>query len=148
MRSFLIIAALATWTGAARAEWKIDSFKDDMTDGVIKVASLETNGAKLLLQCPSLRGAGMYVTVELPSRLWQRRIYVTYRVDDGAVRHDDAIVGTALQSATIVGLTGPELKGKRRLRVEFLPTGGQRHFYDFNLTGVDKALQAMQCKAG
>jgi hypothetical protein len=135
----------------ASADWAVSGTKDRMTDRVERSASVRAKEpssgieARLLMQClnDNLVG-GRFISVVLSSRFTRGAINVSYRIDDGPVRPLSTRVGTFLNNIFLID-SGREFESARRFRLQVFPKGGPVLFYDFDITGVGRAAQAVPC---
>jgi hypothetical protein len=142
-------ASLVSVDAAAQeTKWKLHSFKDRMTDEEVKVATLAASkpdsgiAASLVVRCAVEK---LYLTVRTTARFAPGRMGLRYRVDNGVTQLRHMPVDSDLHGMSFWGEPSDLLDGKR-LRLELLPGGDTRLFYEFDLTGSAKTFQAIPCK--
>ncbi|HWV44085.1 hypothetical protein [Pseudorhodoplanes sp.] len=143
----MAIAALVVPAGAS---WRISEAKDRMTGKNESWAALAAKNpdqgmtADLELSCAA---GGRLFTVKLSAPLTRGKISARLRADDGPVQN---LAGLRVYSDPhrIPIVTAPrlDLAGRKRFRVELFPTGSPPLFYDFDLTGIDRAMAAVRCR--
>ncbi|MGY3581922.1 hypothetical protein ACVIGB_000006 [Bradyrhizobium sp. USDA 4341] len=153
MKTLITWSLLASFAScsAAQADWKIDTQSDRISDKAIKRATLNAkaadNGvtASLLLTCDGLDGTRLF-SVQLSSTFSPRTIPARLRIDENKVRTLLSL-GTYGDPHRIPIITAPsyDLWGRKRFRIQLSPRGGPELFYDFDLTGIGKAIAALPC---
>ncbi|WP_316191295.1 MULTISPECIES: hypothetical protein [unclassified Bradyrhizobium] len=151
MRSAILLCGLLAAATPARAEWVIASSKDRLTDKETRIASVAAArpdqgvAARLVVRCleDKLVG-GLIMAIETTASFTRGRMGLRFRID-----HRDPEARFMPVSGSGKGMSQwldpEELRGARRLRVELEPARSPNLFYDFDLTGVDKALGAIPC---
>jgi hypothetical protein len=141
-------ACVVVAASAASGEWKVESFKDRMTDQVTKYATLaakaEDQGISAVLELACLPSQRLF-QVKLSVPLTRGEIGANLRVDEGAVRPIFLHVFSDLHRISILGAPPFDLVGHKRFRITLLPTGGPQLFYDFDLAGVDATAKTVPC---
>jgi hypothetical protein len=148
----LVVFGVFYLSSPAHAEWKIQSYKDRMTDREVKVATLQASkpdhgiSAVLVVRCleNDLVG-GLYLAIRLTTKFTPGRMGLRYRVDNAATNDRFMPVDSDLQSMTHWGEPS-ELIDKKRIRVELQPTGGPNLFYEFDLRGTGAVLKSIPCR--
>ncbi|MEY9358970.1 hypothetical protein ABH994_001691 [Bradyrhizobium yuanmingense] len=152
MRLRLVVALMASLAASpAAAEWRISSSKDRLTDKESKVATLEAKApdhnvsARLVVRClaDKLVG-GLTLSIETSARFYPGRMGLRYRVD-GREPVPRYMPVDATGSGMSLWADTDELRGARRIRVELEPYRAPNLFFDFDLTGVDKAFASIPC---
>ena len=143
---------------SAHAEWRIKSFLDRLTEKTVKSARVEAKQedrgirASLVIQCLDNRLVGGHiVSLHTSERLTPGRIALYYRLDDGDNVTRFAEVGTDLMSISLQGnITDGLISSNtaKRLRIELFQLDGPKLYYDFNISGMAKALREVPCVAG
>ncbi|UFZ05469.1 hypothetical protein LQG66_03895 [Bradyrhizobium ontarionense] len=135
----------------AQADWTIASHKDRLTDKETRTASLSARqpdhgiAARLTVHCldHELVG-GLIISIETAATFTRGRMGLRFRVDDSEAQLRFMPVNA--QGNGMAQWTDPEdLRGARRLRVELEPARSPNLFYEFDLAGVDKALDRIPC---
>ncbi|WP_461326055.1 hypothetical protein [Bradyrhizobium diazoefficiens] len=147
----MAVIAMVAGSSTAHAEWKVQARNDRMSDKAVKWATLDAKAADhgilaaLVLTCDGLDGARLFA-VRLSSPLTAGAISARLRIDDNKVR---SLVNLRTYSDPhrIPLITAPsyDLWGRKRFRIELFPRGGPEVFYDFDLSGIDKAIAALPC---
>ncbi|MDQ2081587.1 hypothetical protein RA307_15480 [Xanthobacteraceae bacterium Astr-EGSB] len=137
----------------ALSDWKIDRFKDRMTDRAANIASVTAKApssgisAQLQLECleDELVG-GWQVSAVLSAKMTRGRLGLSFRIDDNPVEARILPVSTDLRSIPFLfGRQAIDLERSRRLRLQLHPTGGPVLFYEFETNGAARALRAVPC---
>lgn len=132
----------------ANAEWNVQAFKDKMTDKPVKYAVLQAkapeSGVSAALEISCMADQRLF-QLKLSSPLSRGQIGVNMRVDERKVM--PRILNVFSDPYRIAFIAAPpfDLWGRKRFRVQLFPTGGPVLFYDFDLTGIDKAISAIAC---
>ena len=149
-KAALIAAAFVAISLPANAAWKVDSYKDRMTERVTKYASLPAKAsdhgvsATLELTCGGLDGNRQFALF-LSTPFTRGEISARLRLDEGKVRLLGLRTFSNPRRFPIITAPAYDLWGKKRFRVELSPRGSQPLFFDFDLTGIDKAIAALPC---
>lgn len=149
LRAIFIAMILAA---PCHAEWKINSFNDRMTDSTIKTATVAAkapdHGVSATIRVSCLRDkvvGGLIVSIETNAAFTPGRMGLTYRLDN-----DEPIPRYMPVDADGRGMSlwmqSDEFPGKKRLRVQLEPARSPNLFFEFDISGVDKALAAVPCK--
>lgn len=147
-RMFAAVAVAAVVVSPALAEWKVESFKDKMADKLVKYAVLQSkapeNGVFAALEISCMDEQRLF-QLKLSSPLSRGRISVNMRVDERKVR--PILLNVFSDPYRIAFITAPpfDLWGRKRFRIQVFPIGGPVLFYDFDLTGIDKAISPLAC---
>ncbi|MGJ5203625.1 hypothetical protein [Bradyrhizobium sp. HKCCYLR20261] len=149
--SLLVCSLLIASAMPARADWTVTSQRDRLTDKDRKTASLPAarpdHGvtARLVISCLEDRlVGGLILAIETSAVFTRGRMGLRFRVDEQEPEARFMPVnahGTGMEQWA----DPDDLRGARRLRVELQPARSPNLFYDFDLTGVDKALAAVPC---
>jgi hypothetical protein len=140
--------ALLLVCAPAAAAWKVDSVTDRMTDRQNRVASVPAKDpdhgidARLRLAC--MNGAPM-LSVDLGAQLTRGQIGAVLRLDDGQPRPVFLRVFANPQTVPLVGTAPAEFSGKKRFRLQLMPTGSQALFWEFDISGMGKVLPEIRC---
>lgn len=136
----------------AQAEWRVDTFRDRMSDRDIKMAAVSAKSAssgvhaRLQIECLDGKFVGRtMILIVLSREFYQHRIGLNWRIDAGPVEPRHLIVNSDLRSIWLANLSVSELSKAKRLRVELFPTGGPTLFYEFDVSGADGAFRAVPC---
>lgn len=138
--------------GAAMAEWKVESYKDRMTDREVKSATLDALkpdngiGATLIVRCMinDVVG-GLYLELRTTALFTRGRMGLGYRVDDGQI--NDRFMSVSPDRRGMALFAKPrELFDGKRLRLELEPANSTKLFYEFDLRGTRKSLSSIPCK--
>jgi hypothetical protein len=138
------ISMLFLSNGYAVAEWRTGSFVDKMTDRKYLYASLQAKEGQAELYVGCVNGQ-ISPDIYFPSRLYSSGVGVTYRFDEEAlVSRIASLPMDGLHLWLWIG-SGPQtalkIRKSKRLRLQVDKT-----FYDFDLTGGDKAISPITCK--
>lgn len=122
-----------------------------MTEKTVKYATLSAKAAdrgisaKLELTCGGLDD-GRAFALRLSAPMTPGRMSANLRVDDRKVR-PLASLRTFSDPYRLPFITAPnyDLWGFKRFRIQLFPAGSPELFYDFDLTGIDKAISALPC---
>lgn len=140
---FFIITA-----NAASAAWKIDSFKDRMSDREYKFATVRANepdqGISASLQLSCMNSAPMPSLI-LDHPMTQGQIGVNWRFDNGPQRPSFLHVFSDPNSIPFVGVSPKIFSGRKRFRITVFPTGSRTLFWEFDVSGADPALKSVKC---
>ncbi|WP_316171052.1 hypothetical protein [Bradyrhizobium sp. SZCCHNRI1058] len=127
------------------------SSKDRLTGKETRVASVRAAkpdqgvAARLMVHCleDKLVG-GLIMAIETTASFTRGRMGLRFRIDQ---REPEArfMPVSANGNGMAQWLDPEDLRGARRLRVELQPARSPNLFYDFDLAGVDKALDAIPC---
>lgn len=140
---------LLTSVAPAEAEWKVDSFKDRMTDRVLKSATTpakEADGrisATLRVSC--MNGTPMIFTDLAGGGLTPGRVNGVYRLDDGGMSPTYLSVTSDPRQVAFVGTPPNVLSGKKRMRLQLSPYGRSAMVFEFDVAGFDKVLPTIKC---
>jgi hypothetical protein len=151
-KAVLIAVVMGGVTTPCHAEWKINSFNDRMTDSSIKTATLAAkapdHGVSATIQVSCLRDkvvGGLLVSIETDATFTHGRMGLIYRLDN-----DEPIGRFMPINGGGRGMTSwmqsDEFSGKKRLRVRLEPSRSPNLFFEFDISGVDKALVSVPCK--
>ncbi|ABE62815.1 hypothetical protein Nham_2017 [Nitrobacter hamburgensis X14] len=145
----LVLALAASITTPAFAEWRVDQFKDQMTDKLIKVPTLAAksldHGVSAAIEISCLQGDRLF-TIWLSSGLSRGRLSGRLRTDNNRVIPSSFLkVFSDPHRIPIITVPPYDLWGRKRFRVELFPTGSSSLFFDFDLIGIDKAIAALPC---
>lgn len=141
----LVLSILPTY-----AAWKVESYKDRMTDRVTKYASLPAKApdhgvsATLELTCDGLDG-GRQFALFLSTPFTRGELSARLRLDEGKVRLLGLRTFSNPRRFPIITAPAYDLWGKKRFRVELSPRGSQPLFFDFDLAGIDKTIAVLPC---
>jgi len=152
MRVATVIIGLLAATTMARAEWKIESFKDRMTDRDVKIGTLKATKpdagitAALVVRCMiSDVVGGLYVEIATSASFTRGRMGLRYRVDAGETIDRYMPISSNGRGMALWAQPSEFADGKR-LRVELQPGRGPTLFYDFDLTGTRDAFRSIPCR--
>lgn len=153
MKSLAFWGLVATLVGCstAQAEWSVQTRTDRISEKAVRWATLDAKAidhgvtASLQLSCDGLDGARLF-TVRFSSPFSRGTVPARLRIDENKVR-------TLLSLRTfgdphrIPIITAPpyDLWGRKRFRIQVNPRGGPDLFFDFDLTGISKAIAALPC---
>jgi hypothetical protein len=146
-----LVAVVFFASAPSVAGWKIDSFKDRMTDKTVKVATLPAQAAdhgiqaRLEIRClVSKLVGGLILSLETTASFSPGRMGLVYRIDNSEPK---ARFTTVNSSGTGMSLWGEpeELLGGKKMQVEIQPARSTNLFYEFDLSGVDKAVASIPC---
>lgn len=139
-----IAAILATVP--AGASWQISGGKDRMTGKNESWAALAAKNpdqgvtAALEMAC----GAGQrFFFIRLSAPMTRGRIAANLRSDEGPVVPMTRLEVFSDPHRISLLTINP---GRKRFRVELFPTGSPPLFFDFDLTGIEKAKAAVNCR--
>lgn len=143
-RLAIILAVIAT---PAAAEWKVDSFKDRMTDKINKTATVAAaapdSGISANLRVSCMNGSPM-MFADISGALTPGRVSGAYRLDSGSVQ-------PALLSVTSdphqVAFIAPEpgiLSGRKQMRLQLSPYG-KTLIFQFDVSGSEKIIPLIRC---
>jgi hypothetical protein len=148
----IIVIAICEATIPCRAEWKISSFNDRMTDSAIKTASLAAkapdHGISATIEVSCLRDklvGGLILSIETTASFSPGRMGLVYRLDNGEPNPRFMPVNSGGHGMSLWAQP-EELSGKNRIRVQLEPSRSPNLFFDFDLAGVDKAFASIPCK--
>lgn len=132
----------------AAAAWKIESFKDRMSDKLYffgtSAAKAPDNGISASLRISCMNGAPM-LSAELSAPLTRGQISGVYRIDDGPQRMRIMRVFSDPNSIPFLDIKPSHLAKAKRLRLQLQPTGGPVLFYDFDVTSTPSVLARVKC---
>ncbi|MGY3449779.1 hypothetical protein [Bradyrhizobium sp. USDA 4353] len=143
--AFAFVVAAASPT---RAEWGVRTYRDKMTDKTGKYAVLQAKasdrGIAAALEIDCMAGHRPF-HLKLSSPLTRGKVSLNMRVDERKVR--PIILNVLSDPHQIAFITAPpfDLWGRKRFRVQVFPAGGPVLFYDFDLTGIEKAISGLDC---
>lgn len=152
LNRFFTTAILAILSApAAHAEWRVTSHKDRLTDKRESVATLTAIqadhgvAARLRIHCLAADTAGgLVLAIETTATFTRGRMGLRFRIDEGAAQN--RYMPVAANGDGMSQWADPEdLRGARRLRVQLEPARSPNLFYEFDLSGVDKALDSIPC---
>lgn len=133
----------------ASAEWRIETYRDRVNDRDLKFATVVAKApdqgivAKLEIVCRA--NGRLDHRVALSTKISSGEIGGAYRVDEKNTRtgsfkfYNDNIISIEEEPP----LT---LAGAKRYRIQLEPRNGPVLVFDFDLTGVDKALDSLRCR--
>lgn len=151
MKLVAVFAAM-TLTTPCHAEWKINSFNDRMTDSAIKTATVVAkspdHGVSATIRVSCLRDkvvGGLIVSIETSAAFTPGRMGLVYRLDNDEPTSRYMPVDANGRGMSL-WMQSDEFPGKKRLRVQLEPARSPNLFFEFDISGVDKALAAVPCK--
>jgi len=134
------MALLLSLSGAAAAEWSVDSTPIAWAD-----AAEPANGVYAILRVECLQ-AKRIASLVISEELTPERIGVSFRFDRGPIEHRISPVGTNLRTVTLLNVSSDRLARGKRFRIVLHPVGSEPLFYEFDLTGSGAAISAVLCK--
>lgn len=147
--TYVALAVLAGTAVSARADWKISTYTNAMTDRTETAATLSATKGQATLRLACLKGRTI-PEVNFPSHVGFLRIDTDHRFDDGPVISRTTPLSRDGRSLLLwSGDTAAALKKltkAKRLRVQIFPLAAPAEFLEFNLAGADKALGQVHCK--
>lgn len=149
MKRFLAAALVLVAASPASAGWKVDSFKDRMTDRpsryAISPAKEPDRGIPAQMRVGCMNGAPM-ISLDMGAELTRGQIGVVWRFDEEPQRPVFLRVFSDPRSVPFVGVDPAQFVGKKRFRLQIQPTGAQPLFWEFDVSGLGKVLPDIQCK--
>ncbi|MET4206871.1 hypothetical protein [Bradyrhizobium sp. LA2.1] len=150
-RAIVVVLTTLLACSPVAADWSITSYKDRLSDRDVKVATLPAKErdhgvfARLVINClESPVVGGLVLSIETGSRFSRGRMGLSYRVDQREVV--PRLMPVNSNGNGMSSWAQPEeLEGAKRIRVELSPARSPTLFFDFDLTGVDKAMNAIPC---
>jgi hypothetical protein len=136
----------------AMPQWSVEQFTDRMTDEVHKFVSLPAKepssniAASLQVECISNELLhGLFVSIQLSEKM-PTGATIRWRVDTGPVQYQHMLEVKSTSRSAIHKLEANVLRHARRVRIEWLtPSTGKVLFFDFDVSGADKALAQIPC---
>ena len=145
----LFTSILFALIAPASAEWSIETYRDRLNDRDLKFATVVAKApdqgivAKLEIVCRANGQLDHHVV--LSTKISSGGIGGAYRIDEKATRtgsfkfYDDHTISIDEEPP----LT---LAGAKRYRIQLEPRNGPVLVFDFDLTGVDKAINSLRCR--
>ncbi|MCC8980821.1 hypothetical protein [Bradyrhizobium acaciae] len=148
-KAIVVVMSLIT---PCHAEWKISSFNDRMTDSTIKTATVAAkapdHAVSATIRVSCLRDkvvGGLIVSIETDAVFTLGRMGLTYRLDNDEPTPRYMQVDANGRGMSL-WMQPEEFPGKKRLRVQLEPARSPNLFFEFDISGVEKALAAVPCK--
>lgn len=145
VKAVLICAAILP-SAPAGAFWQISEAKDRMTGKNESWAAVAAKApdqgvtGHLEMVC---HGGSRFYFVRLSAPMTRGRIAANLRSDDGPVRPTTGLQVFSDPHRISLLTTDP---GRKRFRIELFPTGSPPLFFEFDLTGIEKAIAAVRCR--
>jgi hypothetical protein len=149
MKTFSAAIAISILAASpVHAAWKIDSFKNRMTDkqtfyGIAPAKEL-ASGISASLRIGCMNGAPL-LSAEISAPLSRGQIGGVYRIDDGAPQSRIMRVFSDPNSVPFLDIEPAALSRAKRFRLQLHPTGSPALFFDFDVTGAPAVLAKVKC---
>jgi hypothetical protein len=154
IQAILIVGLWLVMASNALAEWRIEQFTDRMTDHVFRFANAPAKDpfsgitAELHIGCDDgISGVvkpSRYVSVQL-SKDMPEGATISWRVDEQPVRYQPMPQVHSTSRSAIHLLTPDALRQAKRVRLQWAASTGTVLFYEFDVTGADKAIVQVPC---
>ena len=147
--ALLFTLILFASSAPASAEWRIETYRDRLNDRDLKFATVEAKApnqgtvAKLEIVCRANGQLDHHVV--LSTKISSGEIGGAYRIDEKAARtgsfkfYDDYTISIDEEPP----LT---LAGAKNYRIQLEPRNGPVLVFDFDVRGVDKAINSLRCR--
>ncbi|MBR1154614.1 hypothetical protein [Bradyrhizobium sp. JYMT SZCCT0428] len=146
-RPILVFCLWSVMISNALAEWHIEQITDRMTDRVFKYASTPAKEpssritADLHIGCFNAR---LYVAVQLSEKMPEGAT-ISWRLDEQPVRYQPMPQVSSTSRSAIHDLNPGALRQAKRVRVQWAASTGTVLFYEFDVSGADKAILQIPC---
>jgi hypothetical protein len=151
MRQIALLFTLSLFASIAPAlaEWRIETYRDRVNDRDLKFATVVAKApdqgtvAKLEIVCRANGQLGHHVVLSI--KISSGEIGGAYRIDEKNTRtgsfrfYDDYTIAIEEQPP----LT---LAGAKRFHIQLEPRNGPVLVFDFDVRGVDKAINSLRCQ--
>lgn len=147
IQAVLVVGLWLVMASNAMAEWRIGQFTDRMTDRVFRFANATAKdsssgvNAELSIGCFD---ANLYVAVQLSEKMPEGAT-ISWRVDEQPVQYQPMPQVHSTAMSAIHGLAPEALRRAKRVRLQWVASTGTALFYEFDVTGADKAIAKIPC---
>jgi hypothetical protein len=150
MRTALAIAALLVSSVPTLAEWRMQTFTDQMTDRRETSATLAAGNsthAALRVHCMN---SSLFPEIVFDEVIGFGRIGANYRFDDGPMEQRIMPISASGRELWLwlgePAAIAKQIGKSKRLRVQVFPRGGEATFFNFDLAGAEKAIAEISCR--
>jgi hypothetical protein len=132
----------------ASAEWTIEAHRKGTNDSTIKIAWTGAKkpdrgiNAKLQIECSP---TGRVLTVVLSRKLTPGRFGISYRIDNRPLQERILQINPALDSIMFMDDLR-QISNSRTMQVAIFPAVSQNLYYDFDISGAEKAITSVPCQ--
>jgi hypothetical protein len=146
---FAITLSLFASIAPASAEWRIETYRDQLNDRDLKFATVEAKApdqgivGKLEIVCRA--NGQLDHRVVLSTKISSGEIGGAYRIDDKATRtgsfkfYNDSTISIDEEPPV-------PLAGAKNYRIQLELRNGPVLVFDFDVRGVDKAINSLRCR--